>query len=309
MIRLENLSKEYDEVVAVRDLTLEIPEGEIYGLIGPNGAGKTTTLRMCCGLLEPTTGRVLVNNVDVHSDLELAQSQIGYLADFFSVYDDLKVWEYLDYFARAYKLDPAAIPARVDEVIEEIGLEVKRDSMVKGLSRGMKQRLGIGRAVIHRPKLLLLDEPASGLDPKARIELRQLLKRLRDNGATIVVSSHILPDLEDFSTSIGVMERGVMLRSGRVQELRDEVEAADARTIDIRWLGPSAAVSDFLRTHGLTQHALLDREGAFQFRGDDQAVGDLLTEMTAAGIRLTSFHEVKQTVEELYLKLSHGQVM
>jgi ABC-2 type transport system ATP-binding protein len=309
MIRLENLSKEYDEVVAVRDLTLEIPEGEIYGLIGPNGAGKTTTLRMCCGLLEPTTGRVLVNNVDVHSDLELAQSQIGYLADFFSVYDDLKVWEYLDYFARAYKLDPAAIPARVDEVIAEIGLEVKRDSMVKGLSRGMKQRLGIGRAVIHRPKLLLLDEPASGLDPKARIELRQLLKRLRDNGATIVVSSHILPDLEDFSTSIGVMERGVMLRSGRVQELRDEVEAGDARTIDIRWLGPSAAVSDFLRAHGIAQHALLDREGAFQFRGDDQAVGDLLAEMTAAGIRLTSFHEVKQTVEELYLKLSHGQVM
>jgi ABC-2 type transport system ATP-binding protein len=309
MIRLENLSKEYDEVVAVRDLTLEVPEGEIYGLIGPNGAGKTTTLRMCCGLLQPTTGRVLVNNVDVHSDLELAQSQIGYLADFFSVYDDLKVWEYLDYFARAYKLDPAAIPARVDEVIEEIGLEVKRDSMVKGLSRGMKQRLGIGRAVIHRPKLLLLDEPASGLDPKARIELRQLLKRLRDNGATIVVSSHILPDLEDFSTSIGVMERGVMLRSGRVQELRDEVEAADARTIDIRWLGPSAVVSDFLRTHGITQHVLLDREGAFQFRGDDQAVGDLLAEMTAAGIRLTSFHEVKQTVEELYLKLSHGQVM
>ncbi len=309
MIRLENLSKEYDEVVAVRDLTLEIPEGEIYGLIGPNGAGKTTTLRMCCGLLQPTTGRVLVNNVDVHSDLELAQSQIGYLADFFSVYDDLKVWEYLDYFARAYKLDPAAIPARVDEVIEEIGLEVKRDSMVKGLSRGMKQRLGIGRAVIHRPKLLLLDEPASGLDPKARIELRQLLKRLRDNGATIVVSSHILPDLEDFSTSIGVMERGVMLRSGRVQELRDEVDAGDARTIDIRWLGSSAAVSDFLRAHEITQHALLDREGAFQFRGDDQAVGDLLAEMTAAGIRLTSFHEVKQTVEELYLKLSHGQVM
>ena len=273
MIRLENLSKEYDEVVAVRDLTLEIPEGEIYGLIGPNGAGKTTTLRMCCGLLEPTTGRVLVNNVDVHSDLELAQSQIGYLADFFSVYDDLEVWEYLDYFARAYKLDPATIPARVDEVIEEIGLESKRDSMVKGLSRGMKQRLGIGRAVIHRPKLLLLDEPASGLDPKARVELRQLLKRLRDHGATIVVSSHILPDLEDFSTSIGVMERGMMLRSGRVQELRDEVEGADDRTIELGWLGPAGAVKDFLRVHGLLQHAVLgDREGAFRFRGDDEAV-------------------------------------
>jgi ABC-2 type transport system ATP-binding protein len=310
MIRLENLSKEYDEVVAVRDLTLEIPEGEIYGLIGPNGAGKTTTLRMCCGLLDPTTGKVLVNNVDVHSDHELAQSQVGYLADFFSVYDDLKVWEYLDYFARAYKLDPAKIPARVDEVIDEIGLETKRDSMVKGLSRGMKQRLGIGRAVIHRPKVLLLDEPASGLDPKARIELRQLLKRLRDNGSTIVVSSHILPDLEDFSTSIGVMERGEMLRSGRVRDLRQEVEGGDARTIQISWLGPVNPVHDFLQAHGLLNHALLEAtEGAFPFRGDDRAVSELLSLMTAAGIKLTGFHEVKQTVEELYLKLSHGQVM
>jgi ABC-2 type transport system ATP-binding protein len=310
MIRMENLSKEYDDVVAVRDLTLEIPEGEIYGLIGPNGAGKTTTLRMCCGLLEPTTGRVLVNNVDVHSDLELAQSQIGYLADFFSVYDDLKVWEYLDYFARAYKLEPAVIASRVDEVIDEIGLESKRDAMVKGLSRGMKQRLGIGRAVIHKPKLLLLDEPASGLDPKARVELRQLLKRLRDHGSTIVVSSHILPDLEDFSTSIGVMERGMMLRSGRVQELRDEVEGAGDRTIEVRWLGAAGAMRDFLRVHGLLQHAVLgDGEGAFRFRGDDEATVELLSEMTAAGVRLTAFHEVKQTVEELYLKLSHGQVM
>ena len=310
MIRLENLSKEYDEVVAVRDLTLEIPEGEIYGLIGPNGAGKTTTLRMCCGLLDPTTGRVTVNNVDVHSDLEGAQSQIGYLADFFSVYDDLKVWEYLDYFARAYKLDPAKIPARVDEVIDEIGLETKRDSMVRGLSRGMKQRLGIGRAVIHRPKVLLLDEPASGLDPKARIELRQLLKRLRDDGATIVVSSHILPDLEDFSTSIGVMERGLMLRSGRVRDLRQEVEGEDARTIQISWLGPINPVHDFLEAHGLLEHALFEASaGAFPFRGDDAALSALLSEMTATGIKLTGFHEVKQTVEELYLKLSHGQVM
>jgi ABC-2 type transport system ATP-binding protein len=310
MIRIENLSKEYDEVVAVRDLTVDIPEGEIYGLIGPNGAGKTTTLRMCCGLLPPTTGRVLINGIDVHSDMETAQSQVGYLSDFFSVYDDLKVWEYLDYFARAYKLDSTTIPGRVNEVIAEIGLEVKRDSMVKGLSRGMKQRLGIGRAVIHRPKVLLLDEPASGLDPKARIELRQLLKRLRDNGATVVVSSHILPDLEDFSTSIGVMERGVMLRSGRVNDLRDEVEAGNSRTIHIRWLGPIAPVHGFLSAHGLDQHALLqDSEGAFPFRGDDAALSGLLAEMAAAGVRLTSFHEVRQTVEELYLKLSHGQVM
>jgi ABC-2 type transport system ATP-binding protein len=198
----------------------------------------------------------------------------------------------------------------VNEVIAEIGLEVKREAMVKGLSRGMKQRLGIGRAVIHRPKVLLLDEPASGLDPKARFELRQLLKRLRDQGATIVVSSHILPDLEDFSTSIGVMERGVMLRSGRVNELRQEVEPDNARTIHIRWVGPVAPVAEVLGAHGLLQHALLDEhEGAFPFKGDDQAVSELLAAMTGAGLHLTAFHEVKQTVEELYLKLSHGQVM
>lgn len=310
MIHLENLSKEYDEVVAVRDLTLDIPEGEIYGLIGPNGAGKTTTLRMCCGLLPPTQGRVLINGIDVNSDMEAAQAQVGYLADFFSVYDDLKVWEYLDYFARAYKLDSTTVASRVDDVINEIGLEVKRDSMVKGLSRGMKQRLGIGRAVIHRPKVLLLDEPASGLDPKARFELRQLLKQLRDNGATIVVSSHILPDLEDFSTSIGVMERGEMLRSGRVSDLRQEVEGEDSRTIRITWLGPMAPVQAFLQTHGLMNRALLEaNEGALPFRGDDAAISQLLSEMAAAGIKLTGFHEVKQTVEELYLKLSHGQVM
>jgi ABC-2 type transport system ATP-binding protein len=310
MIQLENLTKEYDEVTAVRDVSIEIPEGEIYGLIGPNGAGKTTMLRMCCGLLPATSGRVVVNGIDVQSDLETAQSQIGYLADFFSVYDDLKVWEYLDYFARAYKLDSTFIPERVNEVIAEIGLDVKRDSMVKGLSRGMKQRLGIGRAVIHRPKVLLLDEPASGLDPKARFELRRLLKRLRDQGATIVVSSHILPDLEDFSTSIGVMERGVMLRSGRVGELRQEIEPDNARTIQIRWVGPVAPVAELLRAHGLLQHAVLEEhEGAFPFRGDDEVLSQLLSEMTSAGLRLTGFLEVKQSVEELYLKLSHGQVM
>ena len=132
MIHLENLSKEYDEVVAVRDLSLDIPEGEIYGLIGPNGAGKTTTLRMCCGLLQPTTGHAVINGIDVNEDMEAAQAQVGFLADFFSVYEDLKVWEYLDYFARAYKLDPSSIRRRVDGVISEIGLEVKRDSMVKG---------------------------------------------------------------------------------------------------------------------------------------------------------------------------------
>src|SRR5947209_2938463 len=160
MLRIQNLWKEYDGTTAVRDLSLDVPAGEIFGLIGPNGAGKTTTLRICCGLLDATAGRVSVAGVDVLADPRAAQAHIGYLCDFFSLYEDLKVWEYLDYFARSYRLPLETISSRVSEVLHEIGLESKRDALIKGLSRGMKQRVGIGRAVIHRPQLLLLDEPA-----------------------------------------------------------------------------------------------------------------------------------------------------
>jgi len=200
VIELIRLRKEYDDVVAVEDLSLTIPQGEIFGLIGPNGAGKTTTIRMACGLLAPTTGKALVNNIDVAQEPEQAQGSIGYLSDFFAVYEDLKVWEYLDYFAHAYKVDESRIANRVTEVIAQVSLEVKRDAMIRGLSRGMKQRLGIARAIIHQPKVLLLDEPASGLDPKARLELRNLLLGLRDQGTTILISSHILTELEGFCT-------------------------------------------------------------------------------------------------------------
>jgi len=185
MIHLEKLRKEFDELVAVNDLDVVIPEGEIYGLIGPNGAGKTTTIRMACGLLQPTDGRVFISGVDVHEEPERAQRFIGYLSDFFSVYDDLKVWEYLDYFAHAYKMPESEIPARIDEAIQQVGLEVKRDELIKGLSRGMKQRLGIARAVIHRPKVLLLDEPASGLDPKARRNVLQKSRICASGGAAM----------------------------------------------------------------------------------------------------------------------------
>ena len=158
VITMSRLRKEFDDLVAVEGLDVSIPEGEIYGLIGPNGAGKTTTIRMACGLLEPTDGHVTVADVDVHAHPERAQQFIGYLSDFFSVYEDLKVWEYLDFFAHAYKMPEAEIPPRIDEVICQVELEVKRDAMIRGLSRGMKQRLGIARAIIHRPRALLLDE-------------------------------------------------------------------------------------------------------------------------------------------------------
>jgi ABC-2 type transport system ATP-binding protein len=314
MIELVHLRKEYDNVLAVDDLVLTIPQGEIYGLIGPNGAGKTTTIRMTCGLLAPTLGRALVAGVDVAQEPEKAQQHIGYLSDFFAVYEDLKVWEYLDYFAHAYKMEEAEIPARVTEVIAQVNLDVKRDALIRGLSRGMKQRLGIARAIIHRPKVLLLDEPASGLDPKARLELRNLLLGLRDQGATILISSHILTELEGFCTSIGIMERGRMVRSGRIEE----VTAAEnpARLVRLSWSGDSLA-GDSLRTvqeqlqrePRISQVKLAAGGGAFAFAGPEEDLAPILAGLIAAGVKVTSFGEVKQTVEELYMKLSTHEVM
>ena len=309
MIELIHLRKEYDNLVAVQDLNLTIPQGEIFGLIGPNGAGKTTTIRMACGLLTPTLGRALVNGIDVAQQPERAQQSIGYLSDFFAVYEDLKVWEYLDYFAHAYKVPESEIPARVTEVIAQVSLDVKRDAMIQGLSRGMKQRLGIARAIIHRPKVLLLDEPASGLDPKARLDLRNLLRALRDQGTTILISSHILTELEGFCTSIGIMEKGYMVRSGRI----DEVTAAEspARDLRITWLGDGKTLLEGkLAAHPRASSVKLEAAtGTFQFAGSDEELAELLADLIAAGVRVKTFAEVKQTVEDLYMKLSRHEVM
>jgi ABC-2 type transport system ATP-binding protein len=309
VIELIHLRKEYDELVAVQDLNLTIPQGEIFGLIGPNGAGKTTTIRMACGLLAPTTGRALVDGVDVAQEPERAQQAIGYLSDFFAVYEDLKVWEYLDYFAHAYRVAVSEIPARLNEVIGKVSLEVKRDAMIRGLSRGMKQRLGIARAIMHRPKILLLDEPASGLDPKARLELRNLLLSLRDQGTTILISSHILTELEGFCTSIGIMEKGRMVRSGRIED----VTAGEnlARDFRVSWLGDAAGAVEgkfAARTH-VSKLQMGAGTATFQFAGSDEEIAALLAELIAAGVRVKAFTEIKQTVEDLYMKLSRHEVM
>jgi ABC-2 type transport system ATP-binding protein len=308
LIQLNHLRKEYDETVAVSDLSLGIPPGEIYGLIGPNGAGKTTTIRMACGLLTPTAGTVTVSGVDVLAEPEKAQQFIGYLSDFFSLYDDLKVWEYLDYFAHAYRMPDSEIPMRVEEVITQMDLGAKRNAMIRGLSRGMKQRLGIARAVIHRPQVLLLDEPASGLDPKSRIELRNLLRDLRDGGSTVLISSHILTELEGFCTSIGIMEKGQLVKSGKIEDIT--VSQPGRRTVRVTWSG------DFLETAARTIASFeaasafkaQASESEFQFAGSDEGLAEILAALVSAGVRVTSFAESKQTVEELYMAISQHQV-
>jgi len=309
MIDLIHLRKEYEDLVAVEDLSLSIPEGEIYGLIGPNGAGKTTTIRVACGLLAPTLGRAVVADVDVAQESERAQQNIGYLSDFFAVYEDLKVWEYLEYFAHAYKMRESEIPARINEVITQVNLEVKRDAIIHGLSRGMKQRLGIARAIIHHPKVLLLDEPASGLDPKARLELRNLLRSLRDQGATILISSHILTELEGFCTSIGIMEKGRMVRSGTIED----VTAAETATRLVRfaWAGDSQTMTEqqLKRDTRVSDVRMAAGTGTFRFAGAEGDLAGVLAGLVGAGVRISSFAEVKQTVEDLYMKISTHEVM
>jgi ABC-2 type transport system ATP-binding protein len=309
MIQLSGLRKEFDDLLAVDDLTLTIPAGEIYGLIGPNGAGKTTTIRMACGLLRPTKGSVRVADVDVLREPERAQQYIGYLSDFFSVYEDLKVWEYLDYFASAYEMPQADIRKRVPEVIAETGLEIKRDAMIRGLSRGMKQRLGIARAIIHRPKVLLLDEPASGLDPKARLELRNLLRTFREQGTTVLISSHILTELDGFCTSIGIMEKGRLVHSGRLEDIAKT--SSPARLVQLAWIGETASPVEAIlaKNVNISEVRLENNQGSFRLSGADSDLAQVLADLISAGVRVVSFTEVSQTVEDLYMKLSHHEVM
>lgn len=315
MIRVENLSKEYDSptgkgapMVAANQLSFEVASGEIFGLVGPNGAGKTTTLKMICGLVVPTAGSVSVNGVDVERQPEEAQRHLGYLADFFSLYDDLKVWEYLDYFARAYKMDRYLISKRVDELIERLDLKTKRDAMIGGLSRGMKQRVGLGRAIVHDPPLLVLDEPAAGLDPKARAELKELLRELQRGGKTIFITSHILSDLEEICSSIAIIEKGRLLRIGRLEEVMREGKAA--RRMRIRLAAPGFAASEWLSTRpGVSSVAGANAEITFNFTGSDQEVAELVRALVSAGALVCGVEELTETLEELYSRVSSDEVM
>lgn len=315
MIRLENVTKEYDlppgqpgQLVAADRLSLEIAAGEVFGLVGPNGAGKTTTLKMICGLMLPTAGRITVNNVDVEKEPEKAQEHIGYLADFFSVYDDLKSWEYVEHFARCYKMDAAKISGRVREVIGTLGLETKYDAMAGSLSRGMKQRLGIARAIVHDPPLLVLDEPASGLDPKARLELKDLIRKLNREGRTIFITSHVLSDLEEICTSLAIMEKGKLLRVGKIGDVMRG--AGKTTRVRMRLAAPGFALGTWLAAKPGVSEVKEDNLAAeFVFPGTEAELAVLVRDAVNAGAPLCGVEEKVETLEALFSRLSSGEVM
>jgi ABC-2 type transport system ATP-binding protein len=315
MILLENVTKEYDlptgqagVLVAAHRLTLEVPDGEVFGLVGPNGAGKTTTLKMICGLMLPTAGRVTVNKIDVEQEPEEAQQYLGYLADFFNVYDDLKSWEYVEHFARAYKLEPSKISARVREVIGLLGLETKFDALVGTLSRGMKQRLGIARAIVHDPPLLVLDEPASGLDPKARLELKELIRRLNREGKTVFITSHVLSDLEEICTSLAIMEKGKLLRVGKIGDVMRG--AGKTKRVRMRLAAGGFALGGWLAARpGVSEVKEAGLEAEMVFPGTEAELAALVRDAVNAGAPVCGVEEKVETLEALFSRLSSGEVM
>src|SRR5205807_6801834 len=259
MLEVQHLRKEYRNLTAVKDLSFRLGQRDIFGFIGPNGAGKTTTIKILATLLRPTAGRATIDGMDVVRDPEAVRGIIGYMPDFFGVYDDIKVWEYLDFFAAAYKIPRAKRPGIIDDVLELTDLTIKKEAYVEELSRGMKQRLCLAKTLVHDPQVLLLDEPASGLDPRARVEIKELLKELRSMRKTILISSHILPELADFCNKIGIIEQGELIVSGEVGEIMRQMAGgqlyevrlpAEDRAAALQLLAARADVAEAHETEG-----------------------------------------------------------
>ena len=306
LVAVENLGVSYGRTHAVRGLTFEIQRGEIFGFIGPNGAGKTSTIKVLATLLKPTVGAAYVGGLNVMRFPHEVRRKIGYLPDFFGVYDDLTAKEYLHFFAAAYKIPTAKRAGIVSDVLALTDLTAKTDAPVDGLSRGMKQRLGLARVLLHDPDLLLLDEPASGLDPRARIEMRELLKELQSMGKTILVSSHILHELAQFCTHIGIVEAGQMVACGSLQEIYRALSLR--RTVHIQLANPSPELAAKIRAlpHVVEVEEQADRY-AVQMREDEMPVEDLLDAVHALGARIRMFQADAMDMETAFMKLTEGK--
>ena len=303
------LTKRFDRHIAVNEIDLRVKSGEVYGLIGPNGAGKTTLIRMLAAAEVPTKGEIYINGDRLLRDDSNPhlKKRLGYLPDDFPLYDDLTVWDYLDYFARLYHIKQPHRRRRLYEVLELVQLENKRKSIISTLSRGMKQRLSLARTIIHEPILLLLDEPVSGLDPLARRQFRQIVKVLQEAGMTILISSHVLSDLAELCTSIGIMELGFLVESSSLKELYDRF---NRQQIILTTLGTMKALQAELRKNSLVEEwEIVPKTNSLKinFSGGEAESAALLRSLVEAGIPLTGFHCIQEDLETIFLKLGHKQ--
>ena len=307
MIELNNFTKVYGEFVAVSNLNLKIGAGEMFGFIGPNGAGKSTTIRFLATLLRATAGEGTVNGYSVTKDPIGVRKSVGYMPDNFGVYDGMKVWEFLDFFAVAYQIPSSRRKGIIGDVLELLDLTHKRDDFVNGLSRGMKQRLCLAKTLVHDPPVLILDEPSSGLDPRARLEVKALLKELRTMGKTILISSHILTELADCCTSIGIIERGQLLLHGPIETVYRQIQ--QNRNIEVRFAGnPEAGVSVIRSDPKVRDVQLNHRSCTLEIDGDDTDVERLLRQLANADCGLVSFAEKEPTLEDVFMMVTKGLV-
>lgn len=315
IIEIKQLTKQYGDLVALDNLNLSIEAGSVFGFIGPNGAGKTTTMRILTTLLQPTSGEAWIAGHSVRDDPTGVRRAIGYMPDFFGVYEDMKVWEYLDFFAACYDIPPQTRSVMVDDLLALVDLGHKKDAYVDSLSRGMKQRLCLARTLTHDPQVLILDEPASGLDPRARIEMRELLRELQRLGKTIFFSSHILSEVSDICSSIGIIENGRLVVSGDMAEMKRRLRAH--RLIEIQ-LAANAPFEIDTITAWLQQQpdvqALLDADLSkaslttlqIDFSGDDLALANLLAGLVGLGAPVIAFGEQTGDLEDLFLQVTQG---
>ncbi len=309
LVETKDLTRRYGTMVALQSLNLQIPQGSVYGFIGPNGAGKTTTMRILTTLLLPSEGEAWIAGHSVVREPAVVRQQVGFMPDFFGVYDNMKASEYLDFFAASYAIAPARRPRLIADLLALVDLEHKRDADVMGLSRGMKQRLSLARTMLHDPALLILDEPASGLDPRARVELRELLKELRSMGKTIMISSHILTELAEMCTHIGIIERGNLLASGDVTTIMRSL--TPHHIFEVHILSDLDAAATLARDlPGVLEVRILPDAEIPQlqidFDGDNRAVSELLARLIADGVAITHFAGQTSNLEDIFMRVTEG---
>jgi ABC-2 type transport system ATP-binding protein len=312
IIETRNLTRHYGNVVAVQDLSLSVEEGAIYGFVGPNGAGKTTTMQILTTLLEPTDGEAYVAGYSVTKQPRDVRRAIGYMPDFFGVYDDMKVWEYLDFFAACYDIPENERPPLIRDLLELVELSHRTDDMVDSLSRGMKQRLCLARTLAHDPQVLILDEPASGLDPRARVEIRQLLVQLANMGKTVFFSTHILADVQEICTQVGIIEAGQLVMEGDIEAMQRQL--IPFREIVVTLLdGAEQARSTLAAIPGVEQVEDLKADNGrtrlyVSLRGEDEDVSRLLVRLVQEGVPVIHFTEETRDLESVFMRATQGIV-
>lgn len=314
IIETRNLIKSYNKFTAVSGVSIEVPAGSIYGFVGPNGAGKTTTMRMLTTLTRPSAGEAWVNGYSVTGDSRAVRRAIGYMPDEFGVYDDMRAWEYLDFFAACYDIPEGERKRLTNDLLELVDLSHRREDMVDKLSRGMKQRLSLARTLAHDPAVLILDEPASGLDPRARVEIRELLVELAAMGKTIFFSSHILADVAEICTHIGIIEEGRMVIQGSMEELRNQLAPHRELTITVRDDEKVEQIKSLVAgTSGVENIVILEPKNGrsrlrIDFSGDDDGVEALSQSIQQAGIAILGFNEDTKDLESMFMSVTKGIV-